>query len=234
MKITDLEPGIKLEMELYDRDGKAMEPILISEFEWAEDDGFAVIAAPIHEGIIYPVHTGTVIDIFFGYKLNNARGMNMYKLRARVRGRRVVDNIALLEIIPEGEIEKIQRRQYFRFSCSTAVYYRALVLSGKEETADGGEEYKRALAVDLSGCGMRMLTVERLEYGTFLEIEIKLNDNISLKLPGKVVRVTPIENNDSFKYEEGIWFKKIDSKHREEIIRYIFQEQRKLRKKGLI
>ncbi len=233
MKITDLEPGIKLEMELYDKNGKALKPVFISEFEWAEDDGLAIIAAPIHEGIIYPVPAGAVIDVFFGYKLNNARGMNMYKLRARVRGRRVIDNIALLEIIPEGEIEKIQRRRYFRFDCSAAVYYRALAFSGKDESGQD-EEYKRALAVDLSGCGMRMLTAERLELNTLLEIEIKLNDNMSLKLPGRVVRVTPIENNDSFKYEEGIWFKKIDSKHREEIIKYIFQEQRKLRKKGLI
>jgi len=50
---------------------------------------------------------------------------------------------------------------------------------------------------------------------------------------GRVVRLTEYDSkNDVYKYEIGVKFEKIEERDRERIIGYIFQEQRRLIKKG--
>jgi len=63
---------------------------------------------------------------------------------------------------------------------------------------------------------------ERIETGELLECELFLND----------FNKVSFLKNDVYKYEIGVKFEKIEERDRERIIGYIFQEQRRLIKKG--
>ncbi|MCX8130304.1 MAG: flagellar brake protein [Clostridia bacterium] len=232
MKLTELTIGNKLELELYDNEGKTIKPTFVSELEWVEDENIAVIAAPIYEGIIYPVPIGTYMEVYFTRKYEDSGRIEMYKFRAEVLGRKTIDNIAVLEVEILSEIEKIQRRQFFRFECSIPIKYRQAVSFISEHNK--GIQYKKTYTRDISGGGLCFVTEEKLEMNKILEIELTLAEDDVRNFFGTIVRVIKLEDTDRHCYEIGILFRKIDNKDREAIIKFIFVEQRKLRKKGLI
>lgn len=76
-----------------------------------------------------------------------------------------------------------------------------------------------------------------MEVNTHLEcsISIEMEENLNIRFIGKIVR---FENNDDssldYKYKAGLAYDIIDNKDRENIIKFIFKEQLKLRRKGII
>ncbi len=227
MIYTDLQIGTKLELEVFNIMGERVKRQLISQLEWTEEDNVAFMAAPIHEGVIFPVRIGAAMNV---YCLHNG---DLYKFRAKVMNRGVKDNIALLKTEITGEFEKIQRRQFFRFECSTAIKYRPETAE-EEEKAKEPPPFIKTYTRDLSGGGLCMVTENRLELGQAIECELSLDEGASVKFKGTVVRSDRIELDERDRFEAGIRFDKIDNRDREAVIAFIFREQRKLRKKGLI
>jgi c-di-GMP-binding flagellar brake protein YcgR len=87
---------------------------------------------------------------------------------------------------------------------------------------------------DLSGGGICMAVKEKVDTAKPIECQLQLPESILIKFTGKAVRLSCVDNKGTYKYEVGIEFMEIDNKCRESIIGFIFQEQRKLRKKGLV
>lgn len=226
MKYTDLPIGIKLELELFNANGDAIKPKFVSELEWVEDETVMYIATPIHEGTLYPVHVETLMNVVFIHK------DDLYKFKAKVINRGVKDNISYLKISVLGELIKIQRRQFFRFECTTPVRYKVLDYPGQTDTEK--LPVKKAATRDLSGGGICISTDEKVELNKMLECELELDEGKSVKFVGQIVRSDLVKNQDVVKYELGVLFKKIEYRDREAVIGFIFREQRKLRKKGLI
>ncbi len=225
MKLTDITLGTKLEIELLNNLGEKIEPFLASKFEWAETQDMAFIGAPIHEGLLYPVHIGSTMDLLFINKFD------YYTFNAKVIERRVSENIALLKVKLLGDIKKIQRRQYYRFECSRQMDYR---LHEGSDPGDTDVKYTNGVTRDLSGGGLCFVTVPKLEMGKLLECELFLDTAKSVKFVGRIVRVSKLPSEQKFDYEIGLLYEGIENRDREAIIKFIFEEQRKLRKKGLI
>ena len=87
--------------------------------------------------------------------------------------------------------------------------------------------------MDISGGGVRILLDRNIEKGSLLECKLKINDE-DLLLKGEVVRSQLIQQYPITKYEIGISFVDITEYQRDQIIGFIFEEQRKLRRKGFI
>jgi c-di-GMP-binding flagellar brake protein YcgR len=231
LKIDELTIGIKLELEIYDEMGECTGPQLVSELEWAEDAENACIAAPILEGIIYPVRVGYEIAVYFLYKFD-AYNYDLYSFRAKVTGRGQKDNLALLNIHLESGIERIRRRQFFRFDCTVPVEYRVKsIIQGRN---DGNVPFIKASSRDMSGGGVCILAGEQPQNETLLECRLNLGDDKWIEFLGKAVRIERLVMEQEVKYSIGVLFHIIEDKDREAIIHYIFKEQRKLRQKGLI
>jgi len=226
MNYTDLQIGTKLELEIYDMMGDVIEHQFVSELEWIEEGNIAFIAAPISEGVVYPVRIGSKLNAYF---INRD---DLYRFKAKVISRGMKDNIALLKVLVEEEFEKIQRRQFFRFDCSVPVKFRVIY----SMRPDDNEKilFIKTFSKDLSGGGLCMVTEERVNIDELVECIITLDNEKVISFKGKVVRSERLELDDRIKYETGITFKKIEDRDREAIIGFIFREQRKLRKKGLI
>lgn len=219
---TKLTLGTKLELELYDADGNRIVPALISQFECILPDDTMEILSPILEGRIYPVRRETRMDVIY------QKDGEVYKFAAEAIDRRLEGNIHLLKIKPLSEEERIQRRYFYRFSCIRDIEYR--VFADKDASEEERGAFRRGITKDISGGGICLCTDIKPEIGWYVEGRLHLKRNIPFI--GRVVRLIDARDDSRFDYEVGIEFDDITNMNRERIIGYIFDEQRKLLKKG--
>lgn len=222
MGAIKLTLGSKLELELYDKNGERVMPLLVSQYETTSPDGTMDVLAPIHEGRIFPVHRDTRMDVIY------ERDGDLFKFSAAAIERKISGNVFLLTIKPLSNEERMQRRTFFRFNCLLDVEYRMfqdLAIPKEDRGA-----FKKAVTKDLSGGGLCLLANERPTYGWFLEGLLKIEREV--RFIGKIVRVINIHDKGKFSYEIGIEFVEITNGERERVISFIFDSQRKLLKKG--
>jgi Predicted glycosyltransferase len=229
MEIAQLKIGTKLELELNSESEKKLDYTLTSGFEGMEDSNIILIAAPIRESVVYPIHIGTVLNIYFVLKAEH--DYELYMFQSMVSARDTRDNIALLKIEQISEITRVQRRAYFRLGCSMPVKFR--LVENMNEMVNKNIQYRNTIASNLSGGGMCLLLEENIEVGKMVECEIYTEEKV-IHFFGKVVRHDKSPYEGKYKYEAGIVYIRINNNDRESVVKFIFNEQRKLRKKGLI
>ncbi len=226
MKITDLDAGTKLEFELFDVEGKKNGPLLKSEFEWAESDKTVFVAAPIHEGYYFLIPSGTTMNVYFNHK------DDFYRTSAVIINKSVKNNMSLYKIEITGDYERIQRRQFFRFDCLLPIKFRQI--KDDEIQTMSKTPFVEGITRDLSGGGLCIAVRNKVDPDMLFECALQLPEGDYVSFIGKAIRISDLNIKGIYSCEVGIEFTKIDNKCREAIIGYIFREQRKLRKKGLV
>lgn len=184
------------------------------------DDSRVSIAMPIYKGRIYPISAGQRINLVF----NKANKGRMY-FAAEVVNRMAKGNLKILVVKKVSDIRYFQRRDFFRLN---------IILNMKLEIIENGTPVKTipAITKDISGGGLRLITKEKLPKHTVVKCHIFLEDDI-VEPFGEIVRCA-LQPESMIKYDVGICFTAIDESIRSKIISFIFKNQRKLRKKGLI
>lgn len=242
MAISDIiQPGDKVEARLTSKTNDANK-IYRSNVLEVKDEGKIVISMPIESGKIILLPLGGRFEFTF---LTGAGGT--YKSIGQVTERYKKDNIFMLEIELKTRLEKFQRREYFRHNCMLEVIYFILDEEQKklETTEDVVKSLRNAvgfvaerhygLIADLSGGGMKMRTKEELTEGDQLLFFLKLtSDSVDsqYQVRGDVIGSRVIETSSSKTlYENRIKFVIEDNTVREDIIRYIFEEERRIRRK---
>lgn len=230
MELSELEIGTKLELELLNEEGTKLEPTLVSKFEWSLGIHEAVIAAPIFEGKVIPIQIDTMMNVYFTKR--REKDINLFMFSAAVKGREMSENLHLLRVEQQGEIVKVQRREYFRLDCLVKVQYRLVESLNTEYNEDN--PFKKTFANNLSGGGICLMLEDKIEVGKLIECEIFNDQSRKVRFFGKVIRYERTGRDGNYKFEAGIAYIKINDNDRDAVVRYIFEEQRKLRKKGLI
>ena len=169
-----------------------------------------------------PGPRGTNLDVI--YEKNG----DLYRFASQAIGRKLEGNVHLLRIKPLSEEEKIQRRYFFRFNCVRDLDYR--VFADRETKEEERGDYLKGITKDISGGGICLCSDIKPEIGWYVEGKLLLNQDILFI--GRVVRVINVHDRGKYIYEIGIEFVDITNMNRERIIGYIFEEQRKLLKKG--
>lgn len=219
---TKLTLGTKLELELHDESGNKTVPILVSQYEAILPDEAMEILSPILEGRIYPVHRGTHMDVIY------EKDGDLFKFVAVAMERRLAGNIHILRIRPVSEEETIQRRYFYRFDCIRDIQYR--FFTDRATPPEDRGDFEKGITKDISGGGLCVCSNKKPEYGCFVEADLMLNEKI--RFIGRVVRVINVHDRGKFNYDIGVEFVEIANMSRERIIVFIFDEQRKLLKKG--
>lgn len=178
-----------------------------------------VISGPIEKGVLVPIHSQTKIKI--SYYVENV-GRFMFKGIVKRRG---LKKIYLLEIEQITTPAKVQLRDYYRL----AVRLKAMKYFEKNEAQILEEA---CVTQDLSGGGMRLKSNYDHKRGDLIECDLTIDDKV-VSVKGKIVRIDETQDKD-FKYAFGVKFLEIHHKSQEIIVQYVFEAQRKLRKKGLI
>lgn len=174
----------------------------------------------------------------------------LYRAMGQIKERYKSENIYMLEIELKTQLEKFQRREYFRFPCILDFNYYtiteeeakfesgdALLIALRENDKEGknsAREYEGNI-VDLSGGGVRFRTAEELKPNQKLLFEIHLqNENLNKQyyIIGSVISCIPAEKASDKLFEIRAKFQIRDTSTREEIIRFIFEEERKSRQRG--
>ena len=158
--------------------------------------------------IMMPIQSGKIILLPLGlrYEFVFYTPNGLYKSIGQIRERYKTENRYLLRIVLNTPLSKYQRR----------------------------EKQKKGTIVDISGGGVRFVTNEQLEEGKAVLIIVMLQTQAGEKqyyLPGHILRSVKLLNRDNM-YENRLKFIIHDDKIREEIIKYIFAEERKARQRG--
>lgn len=164
----------------------------------------------------------------------------LYQCFARVADRYKSGALYLVQFELTSNLRKYQRREYYRFSCALEMCARNL----EEEELDAveknskvwlqpGKPIRRSVIVDISGGGIRFMSNQKYETGSMIYISYNLIKGTIRKqyeLVGRVLSVREIENRPGT-FEHRVQYHNIDNVSREEIIQFIFEEERKSRSK---
>lgn len=167
----------------------------------------------------------------------------LYQCFANVIDRYKSDNQFILMVELTSNLRKFQRREYYRLSCALEMNSRPLEKE-EVEVVEKGNSYlvpglplKRSVIVDISGGGIRFIGNYAYEPESLVCCKYNLVVDGNAKeytLVAKVLMVRELEDRPGI-YEHRAQYINIDTSDREEIIRFIFEEERKHRKreKGL-
>jgi len=225
MNTKDMILGTKLEVTILDYTGKEKRPVYISQLEEILDDGSILVGAPIHEGKIIPLSVGGQVKAYF------ILPKGFFAFKGEITARQKHNKIFLLKISVLGSIEKIQRREYYRFDCLMPVKIK-IVKEAETDTVIEDNPWIDTLIRDISGGGVALLTNEAYHLDDIIELHFDL-DGQAIKTLGKIVRSKVFEQ-DTQKFDIGVFFHKMSMKDRDTVIKFIFQRQSKLRQKGLM
>ncbi|NMA65988.1 MAG: hypothetical protein GX957_07065 [Clostridiaceae bacterium] len=222
MNNSKLKIGDKVEIEINDEFYDLEQP-LVSQYEIQLPDGTMEILSPIHKGRLFYIARNTKIDVIYEHK------GDLFKFGAIVLGNRFSGRIALLRIQPVTEEKRIQRRRFFRLNCVLDIEYR--IFEKEDMPVEERGDFKKSITKDISGGGICFLLNEKPRHGWLMEGKLKISDQ-EVKFDGRVLRIVPTNSEKGYKYEIGLEFIKISNRHREKLISFIFDYQRKLLKKG--
>jgi len=182
-----------------------------------------IITMPMLEGVQIILEPEQEIEIDF------FREEGCYSFKARVDERFKTDGLNLVKVSRISPVNRLQRRNYYRLKITLPIYVRILTNDPDKEP----DSWLEAYTLNLSGGGAKISVNRSIDKGTLIECLLRIKDQ-DLILRGEVLRCQLAQDDVISRYEIGIFFKDITEYQRDEIIKFIFEQQRKLRKKGLI
>ena len=210
--------------------------VYVSQIFEINDGRHMRVAMPIKQGRVIPLSKGKEYDMFF-YTSNG-----MFKSRAIIVDRFKSGGIYSMEIELTTEVEKYQRRQYYRLETSIPVYY-AEITDSEFNYINTEKKFPDRLfgtgvctvgnTLDISGGGLRFRGPVSVQTGSrvLAMFEIKVEDkHLKYRLPSSVILSEEMQNNRG-KFEHRIEFDNISEQYREMLIKYIFEEERRIRKR---
>lgn len=247
MAISDvIRPGNKIDIRVLqqlnknDRTGENVK-VYKSQLLDIKDNGILEVAMPSESGKLILLQLGVRYEFTF------FASAGMYRAIVQVKERYRKDNMYMLEVVLRSRLEKVQRREFYRYPCMLDIFYYLITPEEAQlESGDAifvrirhdvGEERKEysGLMVDLSGGGSRFYTNDKLESGQLILIGLHLKNELIDKqyfIVGNVVGCFDKNNDTGRKYEIRLKFQVRDDRIREEIIKYIFEEERLARQRG--
>lgn len=205
-----------------------------------KENGNFEIAMPTEKGRLILLPLGVRFEFVF-YSYNGS----LYRSIGQIVERYKKDGFYMLEVQLRTTLEKFQRREFYRYNCAIDfVFYE---LEEEQKNMNSADDIIRDMAagelkmqsyqgvmVDLSGGGMKFRSQQELKPGDRVLVRLRLtNDKMDRQfhIIGSVIANVVVHTSANVLYESRIKFHIEDDKIREEIIRYIFEEERKNRQK---
>lgn len=168
----------------------------------------------------------------------------LYRGKGLVEERYKSDNQYRLRVSLKSQLQKYQRREFSRMPCEIGMAYYAISMEqainvpiGQFQEMISLPEFcdvrKVGSIVDISGGGARFLSDTENMNHSYILIEVRLHNGQELEpyyIPAHILS-SSVSKTDRERFETRAEFIIKDRKIREEIIRYIFDEERKNRKK---
>lgn len=180
-------------------------------------------------GVQRPTHNYEPVRFYRGAKveLNVVRTHppeGIFRAETFVLGE-VHQRVPMLRLEVPAKWERAQLREFFRVDAVRPVRVRRFTKEGDLPWVEGHTR-------DVSGGGCQLALPEMLDQGELIEIELELPEGI-YRMRGTVQRAQEDRSAQGFSAIAGIKFQDLTEKQREELIRYAFERQIELRRKGM-
>lgn len=229
---------ISMEAKEREKRGGEKAPVLRSQVDDVRDNGTIVIEMPMYQSRIVLVNVGNKYELMFYSK------KGLYRAVCQVIERFKEGNLLFATVFPITDVVKFQRREYFRLQCM--IDMKALVINKEKALSMSdtdimafaaapvvAENMKPGTMLDISGGGCRFTSKTQYKAGDLVLIDVIL-ENETDRLPFlflmDVLHCNQVQNSLDT-YETRGEFQKLNPKLRERIIKYIFDEDRKTRKR---
>lgn len=205
-----------------------------------KENGNFEIAMPTEKGRLILLPLGVRFEFVF-YSHNGG----LYRSIGQIAERYKKDGFYMLEVELRTPLEKFQRREFYRYACTMDFAF--YMLDEEQLDMDSADEVYRDLMegefkaspchgimVDLSGGGMKFRSPYELNPNDRIMVMLRLtNDKMDRQfhILSNVIACVAVHTPTQIMYESRLKFIIEDNKIREEIIRYIFEEERKIRQK---
>jgi c-di-GMP-binding flagellar brake protein YcgR len=242
--------GDKLELRKISNaiDNNRKERLYTSQILDITADGLVNIAMPIEKGRIIPLNIGDKYQLF----IYSSKGL--YQCNMVITNRYKDNNIHMLTIQILSELDKFQRRQFYRLDCILDISYHCInelevklrekfmrndftneaeKSACKNKLNELEKEYGQGIVTDLSGGGAKFISDKLLDNGLPLIMSFNLQiggTTKELQLQGNVISSVKMLNRIGY-YEHRVKYVDILKEERETIIKFIFEEERRLRKR---
>ena len=242
MELKNFKPGTPIEIsftgEKQQNQKKLENNIFISSFFDITDKNECIIHIPMRVG----KYVSLPLNIEYDIMVNSNKGIYVFNGKIIKQGK--IENFPVYVIRLTSEIEKIQRRDYFRFNCiiplnvipvveeiallpnMELVNEKVMVGPVRAQVGTSGT------IVDISGGGARFTTKSEILADKYLYLTFTLNSIPDGKqVMNTVARIVKSEYKEDLNiFEHRVEFLFKDSEDRETIIKYIFNEDRRIRK----
>ena len=231
-----IAPGSRIELQKtkrYRSDDDEKNKVYASQVVDIISDDRIEISMPMEKTKLILLPVDVEYDLYF-FTPNG-----LYQCYASVVDRYKNNNRFSLLLDLTSNLRKYQRREYYRFSCALEMNSRPL----QEEEVQAFEKknvvltpelpLQRSVIVDISGGGLRFVAEYAYEVGSMILCKYFLwidGENKEYNLCGRVLAVKEVDNRPGF-FEHRVQYVNMDKDNREEIIKYIFNEERKIIKK---
>lgn len=232
-----ISPGARIEMEAVERvlqDNGANKKVYETKVVDVIGEDRLEVFMPIEQTklVLLPVNAE--------YHIHFITLKGLFQCDAKVTNRYKNGSLYLLELKLTSPLQKYQRREFYRFTCMLDMEIRELSEDEKRGIErDGqflGEDElpgEKAVILDMSGGGLRFTSMMPFEPKTTVVCNFILrreSGNKRICVAGELLSCKRQENNPG-QYELRVRFTYITPREREEIIRYIFEEERKRRQR---
>lgn len=234
-------PGTKMEMQLVERvkyvdEAEKKKIYQTSVYDVLSDDRLEIYM-PLEKSKLILLPVDSEYELYF-YTTGG-----LYQCFARVLDRYKTDKKYILLMELTSNLRKFQRREYYRLSCALEMSARPLekeeikAIEQNEKYLVPGLPLTRSIIVDISGGGIRFVGDYAYEPENLICCKYHLlvdGRDKEYTLIAKIISVRELEGKSGL-YEHRAQYININTMDREEIIRFIFEEERKSRKreKGL-
>lgn len=215
------------------------------------DNDKAKLSMPIENNRVIPLTVGDKYEVCF------YASKGLYQCKCEIIDRYKDNNLYILVIQFLSDLDKCQRRQYYRLVNIIDIQYR--VFSNEETVLEQRlfanefateemrincemglhklqNQWKPATITDISGGGVKFNGAIPLEKEKKIKMRIPLTvsgDKRELELIANVVMCNPIMNRKDY-FEIRVEYVGISLEERETIIKFIFEQERKLLRRGLV
>ncbi len=166
--------------------------------------------------------------------------MGLYECVGRVVDRYKSNNVYIILMELETNLRKYQRREFYRYSCALDMDARNLFEEEVKKIDTEGDYHlvpglplKRSIIVDISGGGFRFVSDYKYEKGSLIYCNYRLfikGEAKEYQLVCKILDVKELEQRKG-EFEHRVQYMNLDNEEREEIIQFIFEEERRNRHK---
>jgi len=240
--------GDKIDIRRLDNSGKPMSNVknYVSQLIDFIDNDKANIAMPFDNGRVY------LLDTEEKYSLCFFTNKGLFQCNCKVINRFREKNIIIATVQFTSNIEKFQRRQYFRMECVLDAQYHVcsdqeILLQGELKRGEFSNAVERAECnnklslleevwfkasiTDISGGGARFNSNQLHQRGENLKIMFDFGTSDKrMEFVTNAVFVASIKLTNRFgMFEHRIEFTNIGKTEREVIIKYIFEQERRKR-----